>query len=430
MNNPAPGLRPCAVLLALLCLGPAATAVSANDDGDADGVSDRIDNCPQSPAGAITDAQGCALDGDFDGIADGVDRCPRTPFNSHADVSGCAKDERTLALGAPPAPEVAPRPAIAPVVDKPAADPPAARILPPAAAAPSAPAAAFAKRGVPVAQTLPAAEPTKVLVPAAPPPAPAVVADSADGKVEPLTVPFDPGSAELSRTGRRAFESGIGELRTALEHRAQASLLVTGHAGTRPDGAQAARLSFGRADTLRRVLVDSGIPAHRIQILVAGVTQPRYGDQEPERNCRAEIALQPQGAALAAAAAPRVVPAAAEPSSSITKGPAVSARVDFGPYSSALDVPARMALQEYAQAVRDTLDRNPASRVALYASADRAETGLPAARLAESRAAAVRAYLLVSGVPGDRVEVIADPRPGPAGAGGRSAVLRMSMPAP
>lgn len=429
MNNPTPGLRPCAVLLALWCLVPAIAGAAAADDGDADGVPDRVDNCPQSPAGAITDAQGCALDGDLDGVADGVDRCPRTPFNVRADVSGCAKDERTLAVSGPPpsAALVPPAPAVAPVVDEPAANPAAGTPSPPAAVA-LVPAAAFAKRGVPIAQTLPAAEPAKGLAPApAPaPPAPAVVADAVDDKAEPLTVPFDPGSAELSRTGRRAFESGIGELRTALEHRAQASLLVTGHAATGPDGAHAARLSFERADTLRGVLVDSGIPEHRIQILVAGVTQPLDGDREPERNCRAEIALQPQGAALAAAAAPRVVSAAAGPSSSILKGPAVSARVDFEPYSSALDGPARSALQEYAQAVRDTLDRNPASRVALYASADRAETGLPAARLAESRAAAVRAYLLVSGLPGDRVEVI----PGPAGAGGRSAVLRMSMPAP
>ncbi|MBC8082261.1 MAG: OmpA family protein [Hymenobacter sp.] len=45
-------------------------------DEDGDGVADRKDKCPGTPAGVAVDATGCPLDGDGDGVPDYQDKCP------------------------------------------------------------------------------------------------------------------------------------------------------------------------------------------------------------------------------------------------------------------------------------------------------------------------------------------------------------------
>ena len=45
-------------------------------DTDGDGVSDKRDKCPDTPAGVQVDKDGCPLDGDGDGVADYLDQCP------------------------------------------------------------------------------------------------------------------------------------------------------------------------------------------------------------------------------------------------------------------------------------------------------------------------------------------------------------------
>lgn len=64
------------------------------DDGDLDGVLDEADDCPYSAVGAVIDQQGCALDSDFDGVANGIDRCPRTLLALPVNAAGCAVSER------------------------------------------------------------------------------------------------------------------------------------------------------------------------------------------------------------------------------------------------------------------------------------------------------------------------------------------------
>jgi OOP family OmpA-OmpF porin len=61
-------------------------------DGDADGVHDGSDACPRTPAGAVVDDWGCAEDRDGDGVPDGLDRCPHTPSDASVDESGCPSD--------------------------------------------------------------------------------------------------------------------------------------------------------------------------------------------------------------------------------------------------------------------------------------------------------------------------------------------------
>ena len=45
-------------------------------DSDMDGVSDKKDKCPDTPAGVAVDAKGCPVDTDGDGVADYIDDCP------------------------------------------------------------------------------------------------------------------------------------------------------------------------------------------------------------------------------------------------------------------------------------------------------------------------------------------------------------------
>jgi OOP family OmpA-OmpF porin len=61
-------------------------------DRDGDGVVDRLDACPDTPAGIRVDARGCPLDTDGDGVPDGVDRCDGTLTGCTVDATGCPVD--------------------------------------------------------------------------------------------------------------------------------------------------------------------------------------------------------------------------------------------------------------------------------------------------------------------------------------------------
>jgi outer membrane protein OmpA-like peptidoglycan-associated protein len=61
-------------------------------DSDADGVPDKRDQCPGTPAGARVDASGCPIDSDGDGIYDGLDSCEGTPKGAAVDAAGCPAD--------------------------------------------------------------------------------------------------------------------------------------------------------------------------------------------------------------------------------------------------------------------------------------------------------------------------------------------------
>jgi len=54
-------------------------------DSDNDGVSDKKDQCPNTPAGVEVDDKGCPLDRDRDGVADYMDECP----DKKGTIKGC-----------------------------------------------------------------------------------------------------------------------------------------------------------------------------------------------------------------------------------------------------------------------------------------------------------------------------------------------------
>jgi outer membrane protein OmpA-like peptidoglycan-associated protein len=61
-------------------------------DSDGDGVNDRLDQCPDTPAGARVDFKGCPVDTDKDGVYDYEDECPDTPAGARVDFKGCPLD--------------------------------------------------------------------------------------------------------------------------------------------------------------------------------------------------------------------------------------------------------------------------------------------------------------------------------------------------
>jgi outer membrane protein OmpA-like peptidoglycan-associated protein len=75
---------------------PAGVPVDANGcprDSDNDGVTNALDRCPNTPADARpVDATGCPVDTDGDGVADFLDRCPSTPAGVRVDATGCLRD--------------------------------------------------------------------------------------------------------------------------------------------------------------------------------------------------------------------------------------------------------------------------------------------------------------------------------------------------
>ena len=64
-------------------------------DADGDAVADGPDQCPNTPAGATVDTAGCPTDGDKDGVPDGIDKCPGTPSGTEVDSAGCQRAKDT-----------------------------------------------------------------------------------------------------------------------------------------------------------------------------------------------------------------------------------------------------------------------------------------------------------------------------------------------
>jgi OOP family OmpA-OmpF porin len=73
--------------------GHAQVAMAKSNDADGDGVIDKNDKCPDTPHGAIVDANGCPMDTDKDGVPDGIDTCANTPSGVMVDDHGCPRDD-------------------------------------------------------------------------------------------------------------------------------------------------------------------------------------------------------------------------------------------------------------------------------------------------------------------------------------------------
>ncbi len=60
-------------------------------DSDGDGVYDKLDKCPNTPADSTVDVNGCKIsfDDDNDGVENALDKCPDTPAGTAVNANGC-----------------------------------------------------------------------------------------------------------------------------------------------------------------------------------------------------------------------------------------------------------------------------------------------------------------------------------------------------
>ncbi|MBN1927042.1 MAG: OmpA family protein [Prolixibacteraceae bacterium] len=68
------------------------TSFLRQPDSDGDGITDNIDECPDTPIGALVNLKGCPSDSDEDGVFDGIDQCAETPRGAPVDEFGCPLD--------------------------------------------------------------------------------------------------------------------------------------------------------------------------------------------------------------------------------------------------------------------------------------------------------------------------------------------------
>lgn len=228
-------------------------------DGDLDGVPDVVDDCPYTPAGAEVNFKGCAIDDDFDGVANGLDRCPRTRLGLTVDEMGCASGEQPVkALRPQSKPEIVRMPTVSVV-----AQPVTPQKMPPAqpAAAPqlSAPAAVAA----PVVAASPAAS------------------DAEESEKPRLQIRFSNGSARLGAGDLLAIEGYAKVFSRALARNPRAVLVVKAYSDR--SERDVATLAVQRMTLLRKALVEQGIAMDRVRSGNGVLT-----DGTPAQNRRAE----------------------------------------------------------------------------------------------------------------------------------------------
>ena len=201
------------------CAGPVV-------DMDADGVPDRMDHCPGTPAGCTVDDYGCEWDSDGDGVCDGRDRCPNTPEGSKVNADGC--DDAQRAGGRAPMP-----------------------------AAP---------------ESKPMERPSQ---PTAPPSKPQSEMERKlleTGTIRLERIYFETNSANLLPES----ETTLDEAGQTLEKFPDLKIEVQGHTDTRGTAAHNQRLSQARAESVRRYLLD------HFQLRGDNLVAHGYGESRPE----------------------------------------------------------------------------------------------------------------------------------------------------
>lgn len=92
LGKPAPAAQPVEAVVPQPKPVPAPAPAPAPLDSDGDGVIDKLDQCPDTPAGVAVDSKGCPLDSDGDGVTDNMDKCPDTPKGAAVNSQGCPLD--------------------------------------------------------------------------------------------------------------------------------------------------------------------------------------------------------------------------------------------------------------------------------------------------------------------------------------------------
>ncbi|MDO7886230.1 OmpA family protein [Hymenobacter cheonanensis] len=192
-------------------------ALQGCPDADGDGVADADDKCPNTPAGVRVDASGCPLDADGDGVPDYLDKCPNTPSGVKVDANGCPLDRD--GDGVPDYQDRCP--------DR---------------------AGPASNKGCP---EIPA-EKKKILNEAT------------------KYINFDFNKATLKASSYPRLEQMVQIMNDYPDY----SLSIAGHTDSKGDDDYNLRLSYERAASARKYMVDHGVPAERIESRGYGETKP------------------------------------------------------------------------------------------------------------------------------------------------------------
>lgn len=225
-------------------------------DSDRDGVPNREDRCPDSPAGLPVDPTGCSLprDSDNDGVLDGGDRCPGTPAGQRVDISGCNADlDGDGVLN---------------TLDRCPGSPPGAEVDPFGCPPPRQPADSDGD-GVPDERDRCPGTSAAALVDALGCPQPVQVAP-APLRLVLRDVTFVTGSAKLTIEAETSLR---GTAATLLSEPA-VRLEVAGYTDATGSRQVNERLSLKRAEAVRAFLVSAGVPGDRL-------TARGYGPADP-----------------------------------------------------------------------------------------------------------------------------------------------------
>lgn len=243
-------------------------------DSDRDGVPNREDRCPDTPAGLEVDPTGCNLprDSDNDGVLDGGDRCPGTPAGQRVDISGCNADlDGDGVLNA---------------LDRCPGSPPGAEVDPFGCPPPRRPADSDGD-GVPDERDRCPGTSAAALVDALGCPQPVQV-PPAPPRLILRDVTFASGSARLTVEAEASLR---GTAATLLEQRA-VRLEVAGYTDSTGSRQVNERLSLKRAEAVRAFLVSAGVPGDRLTAHGYGPADPVASNATPagrELNRRVEL---------------------------------------------------------------------------------------------------------------------------------------------
>jgi len=216
-------------------------ALGKAKDTDGDGVPDRKDKCPDTPTGVKVDENGCPLDTDGDGVPDYQDKCP--DVKGLANLQGCPDADGD---------------GVADADDK----------------CPGTPAGVKVDAsGCPLDSDGDGVSDDKDKCPDTP----------AGTKVDATGCPEKKGPSDQTQYINFDFDKATPQPSSTpkLEQMAQIlneypdySLSIAGHADNKGSDEYNVRLSYDRAESARKYLLDKGIPADRIEARGYGEAKP------------------------------------------------------------------------------------------------------------------------------------------------------------
>jgi outer membrane protein OmpA-like peptidoglycan-associated protein len=257
--------------------GASVNATGCTQDSDGDNIPDGLDRCPDTEAGVLVDPNGCPKDSDSDQIPDGLDRCSDTPQGATVDALGCPGDEDGDG--------------VLDGLDRCPRTPAGAAINPSGCPTGAAPSRAAPQRAAP-RPTVPSADTAAAVTPTTPAPA-APRQPAARGRLQSGVIQ---GVAFVTGTARLRPESYVplDSIATILQADTTLRIEVGAHTDKSGTPSQDQHLTNLQADAVRTYLVTKGVNFQQVQARGYGSATPLTPDNTPQgRLANRRVELRP-----------------------------------------------------------------------------------------------------------------------------------------